>query len=387
MADIVIDFDSKRKQLYSIVGRETTDTKTQKPLDFKTWSQFFVSDKNLNGYFNFLNSGYTGNYNSKNIFVRNKSLKIIDADFKITDDNSKKWRESVTNKISFIQNYACDQSWAQQSNFCSGIIPAGNSAGYVSDEYVGSYSDVKTNASIDVTSDNGSNALNVIMYGNKCPLTHTAGEIFTFSIDMQLVKITGSIIFKKDPKTLQVTGFHYKLDKIPDIVKKYLPSNFEPEGDAVKDSVNTNTGGGSTGNSHEWDYFKGLSNSPYPKQSDSNKSYEQNGTPKEKTLKADTNKVIMPKDVHPCDENADSWEIGCKNSKIAYISQKILGRSNDGVYTEELNHQLLSAGFLFRKNDKITKELYDKIKSMNLQESVIKKVVIKNLKELINRNL
>ena len=114
---------------------------------------------------------------------------------------------------------------------------------------------------------------------------------------------------------------------------------------------------------------------------------QQNTQPKQNIIKNEPYKVAMPDKIVPCDENAYNWSVGCQNNKIKQLNLWIVGKELDGVYTDELKRALVNSAKMDDKSPVITKQIYDEIMSLNLQESIVKKVVLKNLKELLNKNL
>jgi hypothetical protein len=305
--------------------------------------------------------------------------------YKAIDSYRSKAPSSVFAKVlspdvkQFFKDYACDLTWAASNAYC------GNSKGYDANDYVGSYTETKTNAPIQISMDSD-NELKIIMFGHSAQLLHTTDENFSILFDLKITNIAVSLNFDKNTDG-NVTGFHYKMDKLSELVKKYLPPNITTEGEAKKDTVkNSNTT--SSTNSHEWDYFKGISGSPYPVYSNKKNKDQDIGIPKQKVLHSEKVIVPMPANIHDCDENAYNWEIGCKNDKIKEINNKILHKELGGVYTETLKNVLINKGFMSGSETNISKNIYDDIMSFqDLHESIVKKIVIKNLRELLNKNM
>jgi hypothetical protein len=299
-----------------------------------------------------------------------------------------KLQEKTTNE--FYSSYVCGDtaiSWAAKSTVCGGGAPPPPLVTKLDiSDYIGTYKDNLTKAELNIADKDGTN-LKLVAYGQSADVVFKANDAFDVLIDLKFATIKGTLEFKRDSKN-KVTGFHYKFENVPDAIKGYLPANFQPEGDATKD-LSTSTMSDffkDTDNTGKWDYFMGKSSSPYPRQK-KDSGTQQNTPPKQNIIKNEPYKVDMPDKIIPCDENAYNWGIGCQNNKIKALNLRVLGKELDGVYTNDLKRALINFGKMKDDNPVITKEIYDKIMSLNLQESIVKKVVLKNLKELLNKNL
>ena len=116
----------------------------------------------------------------------------------------------------------------------------------------------------------------------------------------------------------------------------------------------------------QWDYFLGKSSSPLPTKKN-NTNTEQNTPAKQNVLKNEPYKVAMPDKIVPCDENKYNWTIGCQNNKIKELNLRLLGREDNGVYTNDLMEALLSSAYMRGADSVITKAMYDKIMSRELK--------------------
>jgi hypothetical protein len=313
----------------------------------------------------------------------------VDSLYKIIDTNRKKTTESPYAKVfsntleQFYKDYACDLPWATSITYCSG---GGGGGVFNINDYIGAYKDNVTKASLDVADKDGTD-LKLVAYGQSIGIVHKANDTFDLSIDFKYASVKGVLDFKRDAKN-NVIGFHYKFENIPAAFKSFLPDNFKPEGDATRDSSTSTMSDffKDTDNTGKWDYFMGKSSSPYPRQK-KDSGTQQNTSPKQNIIKNEPYKVDMPDKIIPCDENAYNWSIGCQNNKIKALNLRVLGKELDGVYTNDLKRALINFGKMKDGDSLITREIYDKIMSLNLQESIVKKVVLKNLKELLNKNL
>ena len=308
--------------------------------------------------------------------------------YKLIDDSRKKWPNSVYAKVlspdldNFFKDYACDLAWATSTTYCGG----GGGTVNIND-YIGTYKDNVTKGTLDIADKDGT-SLKLVAYGQSINLINKAADSFNVEIDLKYAVIKGVLDFKREPTTNNVTGFHYKFENVPPALKSFLPANFQPEGDATKDATSSSTSGffNDKDNNGTWDYFLGKSSSPYPREK-TNTSAQQNTPPKQNVLKNNPYKVPMPDNIFPCDENAYNWVVGCQNNKIKELNLRLIGREDNGVYTKDLKLALSSLGYLSGFNTEITKSIYDTIMTKTLQESVVKKVVLKNLKQLLNRNI
>jgi hypothetical protein len=311
----------------------------------------------------------------------------VDSLYKIIDTNRKKTTESPYAKVfsntleQFYKDYACDLPWATSITYCSG-----GGGVFNINEYIGAYKDNVTKATLDVADKDGTD-LKLVAYGQSIGIIHKANDTFNLLIDFKYVTVKGVIDFKRDA-TNNVIGFHYKFENIPAAFKSFLPANFQPEGDATRDLSTSTTSDyfKDSDNTGKWDYFMGKSGSPFPREK-KDSGTQQNTQPKQNIIKNEPYKVAMPDKIVPCDENAYNWTVGCQNNKIKQLNLRMLGKELDGVYTDELRRSLINSGYIRSTNSEITKDLYNEIMSLKLQESIVKKVVLKNLKELLNKNL
>ena len=124
---------------------------------------------------------------------------------------------------------------------------------------------------------------------------------------------------------------------------------------------------------NKWGYFSDDSDSPYP-----------NPNQNRATLKNKTFNIPMPKNIHPCDENATEWEIGCTNNKIRAINKKLLDKDID-VLTDYLKKELIDDGYIDQTATKVPKFVYDQI--MALHENQQDKFNVKKFKKLVNKKL
>lgn len=313
----------------------------------------------------------------------------VEALYNIIDTNRKKTTESPYAKVfsntleQFYKDYACDLSWTTGTTYCGGSV-----GGAVNiNDYIGTYKDNVTKATLDIADKDGT-SVKLVAYGQSIDLIYKTNDSFNVVMDFKYVTIKGLLDFKRDPTTNNVIGFHYKFENIPAAFKSYFPADFQPEGDATKDLTNSSTSDffNDKDNTGQWDYFMGKSSSPYPREK-KNTDTQQNTQPKQNVIKNEPYKVPMPDKITPCDENAYNWTIGCQNNKIKELNLRVFGREHNGVYTNDLRKALISFGYMNDADQKITKDIYDHIMSKTLQESVVKKVVLKNLKQLLNRNI
>ena len=313
----------------------------------------------------------------------------VDALYKVIDTKRKTSTNSAFTKVlsntleQFYKDYACDLTWASGTTYCN--VSTGGTVNI--NDYIGTYKDNVTKGTLDIADKDGT-SLKLVAYGQSINLINKAADSFNVEIDLKYAVIKGVLDFKREPTTNNVTGFHYKFENVPPALKSFLPANFQPEGDATKDATSSSTSGffNDKDNNGTWDYFLGKSSSPYPREK-TNTSTQQNTPPKQNVLKNNPYKVPMPDNIFPCDENAYNWVVGCQNNKIKELNLRLIGREDNGVYTKDLKLALSSLGYLSGFNTEITKSIYDTIMTKTLQESVVKKVVLKNLKQLLNRNI
>lgn len=312
----------------------------------------------------------------------------VDALYKIIDTKRNNTTNTAFTKVfsntleQFYKDYVCDLAWATSTTYCSG----GGGGAFNINDYIGTYKDNVTKATLDVADKDGTD-LKLVAYGQSIEIVHNANDTFNLLIDFKYAIVKGVVDFKRDA-TNNVIGFHYKFENIPAAFKSLLPANFQPEGDATRDATSSSTSDffKDKDNTGTWDYFKGKSSSPYPREK-TNTGAQQNTPPKQNVIKNEPYKTAMPDKIVPCDENAYNWSIGCQNNKIKALNLRMLGKELDGVYTNDLRRALINRGYIGETNSEITKGLYDEIMSLKLQESIVKKVVLKNLKELLNKNL
>jgi len=281
--------------------------------------------------------------------------------------------------------YACDLEWSKNSGYC------GNAQGNVNlDEYIGVYE--QSTPKIEVVIKNNNGQLEATMFGYVILLTNTSGDEFKIEVDLSKynrrlgVSEIGKITFTRDTSTDEVNGLDYSLVNVPELIKPYL-KDMPTNAHLNKWSSQKNSSGGS-GSGLDYRYFQGKTSDFYDfgGKKDKKSDYKKDIENRMVYLKDEPYSSKMPDNIHECDENADSWEIGCKNKKIAEVNKWVLGSEYNGVLTDDTVGALHDLGQLGKNDKVVTKKVYEKLKSLNLRESVIKNVVIKNLNELLKRN-
>ena len=319
-------------------------------------------------------------------FFKNESSFIVFVDWlQEKKKNNISPFQKLTEKTTaeFYTSYVCGDTtitWAAKSKGCQGgDIPQPLVTQIDINDYVGEYTDKISKSRFSIRTDDGVN-LSIYAFGQKADMTVSTTDVFKLSIPLQILTITGTITFKRDASTTKVTGFTYKLDNVPPQATAILGADFKAEGEAVKF---VGTSGSLWGkNPSDWRYFSGQSSNPYGNQKDSNnpKQTDQQGN----TIKVEPYNIKIPKNAHPCDENAADWEIGCSNEKIKFINKRILGRELNSTATEELRKALIDSNYIPRNTINIPSSVFDRLSRQNLNES---KFGLKKFYKLVNKKL
>ena len=313
---------------------------------------------------------------------------IVDYYYGGTDEIDIGWKKTLTDKNEFYKYLACDLDWAKQTTYCGGIAPTVTPApnnGYNPANYVGKYKDTTTTIVYEVTKNADNVNLDIKLHGFKALLTHTTNDDFVASATVLSTAIKCDIKFKRDGNN--VTGFHYKFDAatIPAYVTTYLGNDFKAEGDAEKyESKLSDKTEKFFADKDKWAYFQGNSSSPYGNNKQDAKIKNKNTQKNSATLKNEPFKISMPKNIHPCDENAAEWEVGCQNEKIRAINKKLLNKDSD-VLTDYLIKSLSNDDLIKRGAATVPKFIYDQIMALNEKEQ--DKFNLKRFKKLINKKL
>jgi hypothetical protein len=370
-------FSDNRSELYRVIGSEFRIDNKQ--LKEKEWFNLFFKSS-----LTFSEDKPTNNNNKityHNLFdiINNKKHSflvgagksetteqtIVDFYYGGSDDISKKWKKSLTDKKEFYKIFACDLEWAQPLNFCGGQKKETNINSNEIYNYAGIFKSDKFGIfQITVVNNNGSDKLRIL---SKSLPEKYSDLILNSTSDKKVFEypIPDTLLLKNKKITIKYSDDFNTIDYD-------LPVYGTGKATRIKSDTTTSTTTTDKNDSDKPKQDKPIVNVGRTFYFNKNKD------------KDDDNMGIDSQSPKKCDDFP--YGLDCVNDDIGQINKIFFNNERGNVFSKRLLNKLKDLGYISNndKDPKITKQMYNDI-IKDSTTNIIKESVKKVLKEYINK--